>query len=828
VLDPGGGDTTYLQTLAAHPPPGVSYELYPEAMARGALVQHGTRGSLRRALSERRNVLGEALTIAANKPIHMLRSRKVLFNEPFRFYEVKAGEYDMVHMHIFSAHFNALDCPLVCSNGGALRHLYLDARGYSMPRVRNLERADRVLGRLLRVEVSGEVLKKAARAYTFTRSGTRELRRRRLLDPSRIDYIPFYLPPPPPEQIRAPGPEHVPRRVGFVARDFKAKGGEAVLEAWKIVVRARPDAELVIAGSPPPPPERHPPGVTWLPYIPREELLGDLMPSLDVFAYPTLYDYLPCYTQVEALARGVPVAGSTHRDFAESIGGERGSLEGSAGLLCAKNDSRALASNILKMLEPEANRRFSHGARELFAQNYAAMSCCPRSASSTRLPSPLLIDLPISASARTLEPEVKVRIDEMNIALFASAFYPHVGGVEELVRQLAREYIRRGDHAIVLTNRWPRDLPAHEEFEGIPLYRLPMRAPEGSVKAIANYHLTHRAIETDVATILRRHKSEIVHVQCVSSNGHYARLAARALKLPLVVTSQGERTMDATGVYERSAFLNRTLRALLKEGDALSACSRDTLEDLERYMGEPFGERARVIYNGIAADDFNDEAAPHQHPRPYILGIGRWVPQKGFDVLLRAFALAARDEAFEHDLLLAGEGEERATYEAIVREEKLEGRVHLLGRAARPMAVSLFKGASFFVLPSRHEPFGIVNIEAMTAGKAVVASRVGGVPEIVRDNENGLLVAGDNVEDLARALKRLAGDEELRDRLGRTGASSRAPSPGPRSPRSTWKCTSAPWQPLQQVLPLRGAEDALKYLRAALLRERAHRRWPGR
>ena len=65
----------------------------------------------------------------------------------------------------------------------------------------------------------------------------------------------------------------------------------------------------------------------------------------------------------------------------------------------------------------------------------------------------------------------------MNIALFASAFYPHVGGVEELVRQLAREYNARGDKAIVLTNRWPRDLPAHEEYEGIPVYRLAMRAP---------------------------------------------------------------------------------------------------------------------------------------------------------------------------------------------------------------------------------------------------------------------------------------------------------------------------------------------------------------
>lgn len=358
----------------------------------------------------------------------------------------------------------------------------------------------------------------------------------------------------------------------------------------------------------------------------------------------------------------------------------------------------------------------------------------------------------------------------MNIAFFASAFYPHVGGVEEMVRQLAREYNASGHHAIVLTNRWPRDLAAYEDFEGTPLYRLAMRAPEGSLKAKVNYNLTHKGIEAEMLGILRRHKIEMLHVQCVSVNGHYARLAAREMKLPLVVTSHGERTMDATRIYERSAFLNATLRDLLAHGDALSACSRNTLDDLEEYFGQPFGPRARVIYNAIALQDFDDpEAKPHQHARPYVLGMGRLVPQKGFDVLLRAFALATHNPAFDHDLLLAGEGSERDNLQALIEELGLQGRAHLLGRAARPLAVSLFKGCSFFALPSRQEPFGIVNLEAMAARKPVLACRVGGVPEIVRQDENGLLVPGDDAEALCAALLRLAGDDALRARLGENG-----------------------------------------------------------
>lgn len=377
--DPGGGDTTYLQTLASHPPQGVSYEPYDQAIERGALIEHGTRDSLRRALSDKKNVLGEALTIAANKPIQMLRGRRVLFNEPFRFYEVRAGEYDLVHMHIFSAHFNALDCSLVTSTGGRLRHLYLNERGYSRRRVRALERADRLLGRLLRVEVAGDFQRRAARAIVLTRSGFREIRGRGLLPASRLDYIPLYLPPTPPEQVRRPRSGHVPRRVGFISRDFASKGGPTVLEAWKIVQSERPDAELILVGSTPPPESQRPRGnISWLPYIQREELLSRVMPSLDVFAYPTLNDYLPCYTQLEVMARGVPVAGSTHRDFAQSLGGQPGSMEGRAGLLCRKNDARGLAHNLLRMLEPEENQRLSRGALQQFEQNFSAHAVLPQ------------------------------------------------------------------------------------------------------------------------------------------------------------------------------------------------------------------------------------------------------------------------------------------------------------------------------------------------------------------------------------------------------------------------------------------------------------------
>lgn len=353
----------------------------------------------------------------------------------------------------------------------------------------------------------------------------------------------------------------------------------------------------------------------------------------------------------------------------------------------------------------------------------------------------------------------------MKVAIFASAFAPHIGGVEELVRQLAHAYRRAGDAAIVLTDRWPRNLPTHEIYEGIPIYRPAMRVPEGSLKAHINYRLTHETILREVLSILRRHDIDTLHVQCVSHNGYYALLARRALGLPLVVTTQGERTMDAAQLYQHSAFMNATLRQLLQEADYITACSQNTLDDMEKYFGKPFGERAKVLYNGINLSDF--EGVPEfSHPRPYVLGIGRMVPQKGFDVLIEAFA---RSEIQSHDLLLAGEGTEREMLEEQVRRLKLQERVHFLGRADRATAVALFKGCAFFVLPSRHEPQGIVNLEAMACGKAVIASRVGGVPEIVLDGQTGLLVPGDDAQALALSITKLSADQTLREQLGAAG-----------------------------------------------------------
>jgi hypothetical protein len=138
-----------------------------------------------------------------------------------------------------------------------------------------------------------------------------------------------------------------------------------------------------------------------------------------------------------------------------------------------------------------------------------------------------------------------------SVALFPSSFAPHIGGVEELSKRMVLELRKRGSDSVVITNRYPKHLPSHEIVDAIPVYRERFRFPEPRARHLAGWVIGTAATRRGVRNAMTRHNSELVHVQCVSSNGYYALRAAHRAQLPLVVSLQGELTMDAGQIYQR-------------------------------------------------------------------------------------------------------------------------------------------------------------------------------------------------------------------------------------------------------------------------------------
>jgi glycosyltransferase involved in cell wall biosynthesis len=274
--------------------------------------------------------------------------------------------------------------------------------------------------------------------------------------------------------------------------------------------------------------------------------------------------------------------------------------------------------------------------------------------------------------------------------------------------------------------------------------------------------------------LLARGGFDVVHVHWVIPNGAIG--ASVAGDLPLVVGLHG----SDVAVAERSALMGRAARWPLRRAAAVVAPSRDLLDRAVRLGARqpalelvPYGAdvdaltaapelgasvRARL---GVGADDL------------VVMGIGRLIPVKGFDVLLEAHALARREEPGLR-LVLVGEGELRDELRRRADALGVAGSVLLPGAAQRAEIPAYLAAADIVAVPSvRHGGYvdGLPNValEAMAAGRPLVASRVGGLPDLVRPGATGLLVEEKDATALAHALLDLARDRELRLRLGVAG-----------------------------------------------------------
>ena len=239
--------------------------------------------------------------------------------------------------------------------------------------------------------------------------------------------------------------------------------------------------------------------------------------------------------------------------------------------------------------------------------------------------------------------------------------------------------------------------------------------------------------------------------------------------------------------YHLSAWMERTA---IERADAVIAVSRETREDVLRLFGvRP--ERVHVIHNGIDPEEYRRTEAHGaldrygiDRAKPFVLFVGRITRQKGIMHLVNAIP---RLDPGLQVVLCAGApdtpeiGREMAEGVAAVAANR-PGVVWIREMLARPDVIQLYSHAAVFCCPSVYEPFGIINLEAMACGTAVVASAVGGIPEVVVPGETGLLVdpglkpgTFDPADPaafsarLADAINSLARDPALRARFGANG-----------------------------------------------------------
>lgn len=345
------------------------------------------------------------------------------------------------------------------------------------------------------------------------------------------------------------------------------------------------------------------------------------------------------------------------------------------------------------------------------------------------------------------------------------------GGVNQVVANLYAEFESQGDFTpLLLINNWEASTIRECPSETRQAYSLNMRSPWDGMNLLRNlvaFLIELPAKLKDLKAFAVAHNVVAINVHYFGSYSIYFALLkiTKMFKGKLILSFHGADLKAAN----QAPLLERVANwVVLHSCDQVVACSRSLEQEVVKHF--PFLKSKTVaILNGV-------ETVPQQKPgaavtqlkmpEKYILTVGTYEGKKGQDVLIQAFSLITNDYP-EFSLIIVGRA---AGFEVrlreLVTEMRLCDRVVLAGELQHDEVYTLLVNATLFALPSRIEPFGIVLLEAGLYAVPVIASNVGGIPEIITHGQNGLLVEPDDPGQLAHAIRDLLIDPDKRKLLG--------------------------------------------------------------
>src|SRR5215216_2546978 len=358
-----------------------------------------------------------------------------------------------------------------------------------------------------------------------------------------------------------------------------------------------------------------------------------------------------------------------------------------------------------------------------------------------------------------------LELERQGIELVIGSVYPPLTSLRhEYIARLSapihyappQEILRILERNAKTTQKWPRDLVAQHEGRYGPMAKAEQRARN------ALYF----------AEFFARSGVDHVHVHFANRAAHTAIFLKEISGIPFSVTAHGQDFMKDLGSDD-------LLREICAAAEFVAA-ETDYSRDLLRQRCPNSAAKIHRVYNGIDIERFpggasterGDYSSPDTVSR--IVSVGRLVPFKGFDDLIDACAeLGRRRIDFVCDII--GDGPLRETLRAKIEQLDLSSRVNLLGSLSQDAVLEKLQAADIFALASTTDPqaatdvFPTVILEAMASARPVVSTRLAGIPELVVNDQTGILGPPGDSTALAHALEQLLRNPELRLRFGNAG-----------------------------------------------------------
>ena len=341
----------------------------------------------------------------------------------------------------------------------------------------------------------------------------------------------------------------------------------------------------------------------------------------------------------------------------------------------------------------------------------------------------------------------------MRVLFWTELFWPYIGGVEVLGAKFILALRERGYEFAVITSHGALDLPDEETYQEVPIHRFQFW------KALTGRDVDLLARTTrEVSRLKRAFRPDLVHINFTDPTAFFHIRTSRAHPAPLLVSIRIGLPKEGGG---RDTLLGQTLRS----AQWVTANSAAILAEARRLVPE-ITSYSSVIFNGL------DTPATLPEPLPVnphcLLCVGRLVSAKGFDLAISAFAsLVPRFPGLR--LVIAGDGPVRNDLERQAVELGVSNLIDFLGWVNPETVPALMNRATLVVMPSRwEEAFGLVALEAALMARPVVATRVGGLPEVVAHEQTGLVVEKDDHQALAGAIAFLLEHAEVAVKMGKS------------------------------------------------------------
>ena len=349
------------------------------------------------------------------------------------------------------------------------------------------------------------------------------------------------------------------------------------------------------------------------------------------------------------------------------------------------------------------------------------------------------------------------------------------GGVIQVITNLYREVEEDGEFdPILLVSSWSSRRPRETTVDGrrTVYFRLSSPWTGKSVWGFCKWLIASPLLFFDLWRLCRRRRIAVFNVH-YPSLGCFAIATLRALRIyrgRLILSFHG---MDLIWARESRGIEARAWTFVLRHSDAVVACS----EAFGREISQFSAGRApvAVVHNGLDIDRLLQSTAsnkPTANPlarlggRDFILSVAKLEHRKGLDVLIRAFAELRPSHGSLALVILGNAGDAAERLRTLTKELGLGNDVFFFEAVPHEQVGAFFKTAKVVCLPSRSETFGLVLLEAGAFRRPVVATRVGGIPEVIEDGHTGLLVESDDPAGLAAALTRVLADAALARVMG--------------------------------------------------------------